>query len=49
MFLLNTDHISILQRGAGPEFVALSERVRQNKASDLAFSVIRFHEQIVGC
>jgi tRNA(fMet)-specific endonuclease VapC len=48
-FLLDTDHISILQRGAGQEFVALSGRVGRHKSSDLAFSIISFHEQIVGC
>jgi tRNA(fMet)-specific endonuclease VapC len=48
-FLLDTDHISILQRGTGPEFVALSERVSQHGPSDLAFSIISFHEQTVGC
>ena len=48
-FLLDTDHISILQRQAGPEFVALSARIAQQQPADLAFSVVSFHEQVIGC
>jgi len=48
-FVLDTDHISILQRQAGPEFVALSARIAQQQRSDLAFSLVSFHEQVLGC
>jgi tRNA(fMet)-specific endonuclease VapC len=48
-FLLDTDHISILQRQAGPEFAALSIRLAQQQLSDLAFCVVSFHEQVLGC
>jgi len=48
-FLLDTDHISILQRQSGPEFVALSARIAQHSPADLAFSVVSFHEQVLGC
>src|ERR1700736_596965 len=48
-FLLDTDHISILQRQAGPEFAALSARIAQRSPADLAFSVVSFHEQALGC
>jgi tRNA(fMet)-specific endonuclease VapC len=48
-FLLDTDHISILQRQAGPEFAALSGRTAQQQPADLAFSVVSFHEQVLGC
>jgi tRNA(fMet)-specific endonuclease VapC len=48
-FLLDTDHISVLQRQAGPEFAALSARVAQQQRADLAFSVVSFHEQVMGC
>jgi tRNA(fMet)-specific endonuclease VapC len=48
-FLLDTDHISILQRQTGPDFVALSARVAQELPADLALSVVSFHEQVIGC
>ena len=48
-FLLDTDHISILQRQAGPEFVALFARIGRQQPEDLAFSVVSFHEQVLGC
>jgi tRNA(fMet)-specific endonuclease VapC len=48
-FLLDTDHISILQRQAGPEFVALSARMAQWQPNDLGFSLVSFHEQVLGC
>lgn len=46
-FLLDTDHMSFIQLGSGPEYVAVSTRVAQ-RASDLAFCVISVHEQMLG-
>ena len=48
-FLLDTDHISILQRQAGPEFAVLVARIGQHPPDDLAFSVVSFQEQVLGC
>jgi tRNA(fMet)-specific endonuclease VapC len=48
-FLLDTDHISVLQRQAGLEFAALAARIAQQQPADLAFSVVSFHEQVLGC
>ncbi len=48
-FLLDTDHISILQRGSGSEFAAFMARAGQYAPSDLGFSVVSFHEQALGC
>ncbi len=48
-FLLDTDHISILQRQTGPEFAALSAHLARQQTGDLAFSVVSFHEQVMGC
>jgi len=48
-FLLDTDHISILQRESGREFTVLSARIAQHAPADLAFSVVSFHEQALGC
>jgi len=48
-YLLDTDHISILQRQSGAEYVRLRSCIAQHPQTDLAFSIISFHEQILGC
>ena len=48
-FLLDTDHISILQKQAGPEFAVLVAHIAQVQRTDLAFCIISFHEQVLGC
>ncbi len=48
-FLLDTDHISILQKQSGPEFAALMARIAQVPRSDLTFCIVSFHEQVLGC
>ena len=41
-YLLDTDHISILQRRSGPEFAILWARVSRESRSDLGFSIAGF-------
>lgn len=48
-YLLDTDHISVLQRRSGPEFAKLSARVSREPRADLGFSIVSFHEQVLGC
>lgn len=48
-YLLDTDHVTILQRASGREFAALSTRISACDPSELAFSVVSFHEQVLGC
>ncbi len=48
-FLLDTDHISILQKQAGSEFANLMARIAQVSRADLAFCIVSFHEQVLGC
>jgi hypothetical protein len=48
-FLLDTDHISILQKQSGPEYAAMTARMNPVSRSDLAFCIISFHEQVLGC
>jgi tRNA(fMet)-specific endonuclease VapC len=48
-FLLDTDHISILQRQSGAEYRRLIARVAQVPRVDLAFCIVSFHEQALGC
>lgn len=47
-YLLDTDHISFLQRGSGVEFTHLIERMSEHSPSDFALSIVSFHEQIIG-
>jgi tRNA(fMet)-specific endonuclease VapC len=47
-FLLDTDHISFLQRGSGSEFTNLTARIAQHSPADFALSVVSFHEQVLG-
>ena len=48
-YLLDTDHISILQRQAGPEFASIMAHLAPLEPSVLAFSIISLHEQVLGC
>jgi tRNA(fMet)-specific endonuclease VapC len=48
MFLLDTDHISLLQQPSGTEFARLSTRMRRYSANEFFFSVVSFHEQSLG-
>ena len=47
-YLLDTDHISFLQRRSSSEFVQLTLRMAQHPISDFTLSVISFHEQVIG-
>jgi tRNA(fMet)-specific endonuclease VapC len=47
-YLLDTDHISLLQRRSGSEFTCLMVRIGQLSPMDFALSVVSFHEQILG-
>jgi len=48
-FLLDTDHISILQKQSGPEYATLMARIARVPRADLAFCIVSFHEQVLGC
>jgi tRNA(fMet)-specific endonuclease VapC len=43
-YLLDTDHISILQRRSGAEFAILWARISRENRADLGFSIVSFHE-----
>jgi tRNA(fMet)-specific endonuclease VapC len=47
-YLFDTDHISILQRRAGPEYANLLARAARCAPADRAFSIVSFHEQVLG-
>ncbi len=48
-YLLDTDHLSILQRQTGNDYSNLSTRMAHYSPSDFAVSIISFHEQMLGC
>ena len=47
-YLLDTDHLSILQRKAGSDYLRLSTWMAQFTALDFACCVVSLHEQVVG-
>ncbi|PHM05673.1 type II toxin-antitoxin system VapC family toxin [Nostoc sp. 'Peltigera malacea cyanobiont' DB3992] len=47
-YLLDTDHLSIIQRQMGQDYINLSARMAQYPLSDFAISVVTFHEQLLG-
>jgi tRNA(fMet)-specific endonuclease VapC len=48
-YLLDTDHLSILQRQTGQDYINISARMAQHPLSDFAVSSVTFHEQVLGC
>jgi tRNA(fMet)-specific endonuclease VapC len=48
-YLLDTDHLSTVQRQSGPEYAMLMARIAQHPLADLAFSIVSLHEQMLGC
>lgn len=47
-YLLDTDHISFLQRRSSLEFSRLNLRIAQHPITDFTLSVVSFHEQVIG-
>ena len=48
MFLLDTDHLGIVQRGSAPEHPDLTHRMRQHSLDEFFVSIVSFHEQVGG-
>ncbi len=48
-YLLDTDHLSILQRQTGQDYINLAARIATNSPSNFGVSIITFHEQMLGC
>jgi tRNA(fMet)-specific endonuclease VapC len=48
-FLLDTDHINVLQKQSGNEYITLLARIAGVPRADLVFCVVSFHEQVLGC
>jgi hypothetical protein len=48
MFLLDTDHIVVIQQCAEPEFNRLSVRMARQSSDDFFTPIASFHEQVQG-
>jgi tRNA(fMet)-specific endonuclease VapC len=48
LFLLDTDHLGIIQRQTQPEFGRLMQRMAACRPVDFYVSVVSFHEQVAG-
>ena len=48
MFLLDTDHLVILQRQSEPEYGRLRAAMGGYPASEFFLSIVSFHEQVLG-
>jgi tRNA(fMet)-specific endonuclease VapC len=48
MYILDTDHVGILQRASGPEYGVLAQRIALYSQADFFVTIVSFHEQILG-
>jgi tRNA(fMet)-specific endonuclease VapC len=48
MYILDTDHIGILQRQRGNEYEVLSRRMAAHIKTEFHTSIVTFHEQLLG-
>jgi tRNA(fMet)-specific endonuclease VapC len=47
--LLDTDHISILQRRGSADYAVLVANLSNHQDADIGVSVVSLHEQALGC
>jgi tRNA(fMet)-specific endonuclease VapC len=48
LYLLDTDHLGIIQRQTQPEFARLMNRIGQRSPAEFFVPIISFHEQVSG-
>ncbi|MBC8869620.1 MAG: type II toxin-antitoxin system VapC family toxin [Planctomycetes bacterium] len=48
MFIIDTDHIGVLQRQTGSHYQRLSQRIAGHSQTDFYVAIVSFHEQILG-
>ncbi len=48
MFLLDTDHLGIIQRRSVPDHSTLTRRMRRHSLESFFVSIVSFHEQVNG-
>ena len=44
MYILDTDHLGILQRGSDPHYAALSRKISRHAQSDFYVTIVSFHD-----
>jgi tRNA(fMet)-specific endonuclease VapC len=47
-YLLDTDHVGILQRRTRPQFDRLWSRISQHQPTEFFTAIVSFHEQVLG-
>jgi tRNA(fMet)-specific endonuclease VapC len=48
MYILDTDHLGILQRQSGREYAVLSQRLAQYPQEQFFTTIVSFHEEVLG-
>lgn len=48
-YLLDTDHLTLLERKQGPDFLQVMQTLEQVDWNEIGVSVVSFHEQSLGC
>ncbi len=48
MYILDPDHLGVLQRQRGQEFDRLSKRIALTEETDIYVTIVSFHEQVSG-
>ena len=48
MFVLDTDHLGILQRQSSPQFGNLMRRISRHPQASFFVTIVSFHEQVLG-
>lgn len=48
MFIIDSDHLAIMQRRSGSEYLHLLERVNRFERTAFYVTIVSFHEQIAG-
>lgn len=48
MYVVDTDHLGVLQRASDPAYSVLSRRISQHAQTDFYVTIVSFHEQILG-
>ncbi len=48
MYILDTDHLGILQRQTGTEFTLLAQRLSQHEQQAFYTTIVSYHEQVLG-
>lgn len=48
MFILDTDHLGVLQRGRGAEYDRISQRIAEIGDVNIFVTIVSFHEIVAG-